>query len=122
MSDQSHFNRAICFATALSLLAAVMISPIHPAIAAMGSGSSQVDCFHRNLGMPGKATTHHRPVAPVNSRVVQVKALSSNSKLGWMACVVGGCLDLSGPPPLHPERPSSTFTSCLDRTTHPLRC
>jgi hypothetical protein len=122
MSNQSHLNLAIRFATALALVAAVMTLPIRPAITAIGRGNSEIDCLHRNIAIPGKATTHHRPTAPVNSRVVQVKALSSSSKLSRTACVVGRCLGLTSPPSRLPDRLSSTLTSGLDRAAHPLRC
>ncbi len=121
MSNQSRLNCAIRLATALALLAAVVISPLRPAIRVLATDSSQVDCLRRNFGMPGKAgTTHHRPHSPVTSRVVQVKALSSQHKLDWTSGSVPHRIDLAYAPSLGPGRHSTDLG--LDHTAHPLRC
>src|SRR5262249_40380895 len=111
---------AIRLATAVALLVSVMTSPIRPAPKA--SGSSQPDCFRRNFGIPGKATTHHRPHAPVTSRVVQVKAVSSECKLDWTAPPAGHDADLADS--LASSIGAGRHSSALgiDRAIHPLRC
>ena len=121
MSNQSHLNRAIRFATALALLAAVMTSPIRPANAALASGTSQVDGLPHNFAIPGKATTsHHRSHAPVTSRVVQVKALSSRRDLDWTSDPARHRVGPLQAPCLAAGPPSTALG--FDQKAHPLRC
>ncbi len=121
MSNLSRLNRAIRLATALALLVAVMVSPIRPAITAHATGHSRADRLRRNFGMPSKSsTTHHRPHAPVTSRVVQVKALSSQRQPDWTSDSVQHRVDLASAPSLEPGRHSTALG--LDHTAHPLRC
>jgi hypothetical protein len=120
MSHHSLLKNAIRLATAVALLVSVMISPIRPAPRA--SGSSQSDCFRRIFCIPSKATTNHRPHIPATSRIVQVKAVSSESKLHWMtppahhASALADSLSSS----IGAERYSSDLS--IDRAIHPLRC
>jgi hypothetical protein len=120
MPKQFVRDRAIRLATALALLAAVMTSPIRPPKAS-GDGS-HVDCLRRNFGIPAKADTTHRLASTAPSRVVQVKALSSESKPDWTADSARQHVDPACVPPatLEPERHSTTFA--LGRAIHPLRC
>jgi hypothetical protein len=134
MSDQSPFNRAIRFATAVALLAAVMTSPIRPVVTALATGtpqanylrrdvtgSPQVHYLDRNFGVPGKAsTTHHRPHAPVTSRVVQVKAVSSQHTPDWTSDPARHRAGPPQAPSLEAGRQSTVVD--FDRTVHPLRC
>jgi hypothetical protein len=121
MSRQSPLNRAIRFATASALLAAVMTSPIRPANAVVATSTSRVDCLRRNFGMPAKAaTTNHRPHTPVNSRVVQVKAVSSQQELDLTSDPVPHRTD-----PLYTSSPEAGQPSTVlgfVQTVHPLRC
>jgi hypothetical protein len=120
MSHQPLLINAIRLASALALLVSVMTSPIRPAPAA--SGNSQPDCLRRNFGIPGKAATNHRPHVPATSRIVQVKALSSESRLDWMTLPDRHDADLACPPSasVGTARDSIAFSS--DRAIHPLRC
>jgi hypothetical protein len=121
MSNQSHLHRAIRLVTALMLLAAVMTSPIRPAIAVYAGGSSHVEYLRRDFGVPGKAsTTHHRPHTPATSRVVQVKALSSHRELDWTSDCVHHHVDLLDGPSVESGRHATALG--LDHTTRPLRC
>lgn len=71
-------NHAIRLVSALALLVSVMISPIRSNVA---SSVSSPNHLRRNFGIPGKVSANHRPHIPIPSRVMQVKALSCESKL-----------------------------------------
>jgi hypothetical protein len=121
MSHQSLKSNAIRLLAAVALLVSVMVSPIRPA--PVSGRTSHPDYLRRNFDIPGKATTHHRPHTPVTSRVVKVKAVSSQRKVDWSnppAARPGA--DLTCPPPS--DRPSgdSTVAGGTDRATRPLRC
>ncbi len=119
MSHQPFYKNAIRLATALALLVSVMVSPIRPA--SMASSGSHPDCFRRNFGIPGKSTTNHRPHVPLTSRVVKVKALSSQSKLDLSTLPAGQYAHRTYPSPsVGPERDSMALAT--DRAIHPLRC
>jgi hypothetical protein len=120
MSHLPLLKNAIRLATAAALLVSVMISPIRPAPKA--SGGSRPDCFRRNFGIPGKATTNHRPHTPATARIVQVKAVSSESKLDWMTSPACPDADLAcaSSPSIGAERYS--FSLAIDQAIHPLRC
>ncbi len=119
MSHQSLLPNAIRLISALALLVSVMASPIRPAPTA--SGGSHPDCLRRNFGIPGKAANHHRPHVPATSRVVQVKALSSQTKLDWTTPPARHGADPACPPSsLAAGRYASAPGS--DRAIHPLRC
>lgn len=121
MSHPSLLKNAIRFATAVALLVSVMTSPIRPAPRA--SGSSRPDCFRRNFGIPSKATTNHRPHIPATARIIQVKAVSSESKPDWMtptAYHASALTDSLFSSSIGAERYSSALS--IDRAIHPLRC
>lgn len=120
MSKHSLLNNAIRLAAALALLVSVMISPIRPLRAARGTGSSHPDYLRRNFGIPGKAATHHRPHVPIPSRVVQVKAISSEHEPGWTTDPVYRGADLLFTSLRRPERDSAPLA--IVRSSHPLRC
>jgi hypothetical protein len=121
MSNHSLLNRAICVVTASMLLAAVMTSPIRPALTALASGRSRADYLSRNFGMPGKAhTTHHRPHTPVHSRVVQVKALSPHHESDLASDSARHRLVPTDAPP--PSLGWQSLILDLEQTVHPLRC
>jgi hypothetical protein len=120
MSHQPLLINAIRLASAVALLVSVMTSPIRPAPKA--GGGSQHECLRRNFGVPGKAAPSHRPHVPATSRVVQVKAVSSQSKPSWMAPSVRQDADLAYPPA--PSAGSAQHSTALgiERAIHPLRC
>jgi hypothetical protein len=121
MSDQSPLNRAIRLVTALVLLAAVMTSPIRSALTALASGRSRADCLRCNFDMPSKAnTTHNRPHTPVNSRVVQVKALSSHHELDLASDSVRHRVEPTDAAPPFVGWQSPILE--VEQTVHPLRC
>lgn len=107
-------------ATAMALLVSVMISPIRPAPGPLGG--AHLDCLRRNFGIPGKATTNHRPHVPVTSRVIQVKALSSHNKFDWSPPAACHGVAPACPPSfvVGPEWDSQAVR--FDRSNHPLRC
>jgi hypothetical protein len=113
-------HHAIRLTTALALLAAVMTSPIRPSKAA--GGGSHPDCLRRNFGIPAKADTAHRPASPVPSRVVQVKALSSERRLDLTGDSARQYVDPACPSPASPEPERDSTAFRLDRAIHPLRC
>src|SRR5262249_3319244 len=88
---------------------------------ASGDGSP-VDCLRRNFGIPARADRIYRPASPAPSRVVQVKALSSESKPDRTADSARQYVDPACvlPATLEPERHSTTFAP--GRAIRPLRC
>jgi hypothetical protein len=122
MSRQPLYKNAIRLATALALLVSVMISPIRPAPKVGGNAHlSLLDCLRSNLGIPSKATTNHRPHVPATSRVVQVKAVSSQSKLDLSPLPAGDDTHPVCPRPTVPPEQGSTALG-TPRAIHPLRC
>lgn len=119
MSHQPLLTNAIRLASAVALLVSVMTSPIRPAPTA---GGSQRECLRRNFGVPGKAAPNHRPHVPATSRVVQVKAVSSQSKPNWMTPSDRQDADLAYP--RSPSVGSAQRSTALgiERAIHPLRC
>jgi hypothetical protein len=117
MPKQFVLNHVVRLVSALALLAAVMTSPIRPSKAA--SGTSQPDYLRRNFGIPRHGSTH-RTAVPHTSRVVQVKALSSQTRLDWTTHPARHHDDLARTDSREPRRASSAFH--LDRAPHPLRC
>jgi hypothetical protein len=119
MSRPSFPNHAIRFVAALALLVSVMTSPIRTSKAAVSTGTSAPDCLHCNFDVPGKTVTP-RPHVPVTSRVVVVKALSTQSELDLIDTPDGHRFDLHAGPSAE-SRPDSA-SSRLPEAAHPLRC
>jgi hypothetical protein len=120
MSKHSLLNNAIRLVAALTLLVSVMTSPIRTLSAARRTGASHPDYLHRNFDIPGKAGTNHRPHVPITSRVVQVKAISSEYEPGWTTDTVCHSIDLLFTSVHQPERDSASLA--IDCALHPLRC
>lgn len=119
MSRQSLHKSAIRLTTALALLVSVMISPIRTASAA--SGGYHPEYLRRDFGIPGKTPTNHRPHVPATSRVVQVTAVSSQSKPELSSLPARGDTHLVCPFPTVPPGQDSTALAA-GRSIHPLRC
>jgi hypothetical protein len=118
MSNQSPFNHAIRLVTALMVLAAVMSSPLRPAPA---SGRPRAAYLHTHSGVPAKTSPgQHRPHTPVNSRVVQVKALSSHHELDLATDPVS--LRLRSTEVVAPSTARDCSTGAVGPAVHPLRC
>jgi hypothetical protein len=112
-------NTAIRLISAEALLISVMTSPIRPNVS---SGISNPEHLRHNFGIPGKVPANHRPHAPVPSRVVQVKALSSESKLDCLAPLTFLRFDPShAVAPLMRPAPASSMPG-IDLVSHALRC
>jgi hypothetical protein len=120
MSKHSLLNNAIRLFAALALIVSVMSSPIRPLLAASRSGTSRPDYLRRNFGIPGKAGTSHRPQVPITSRVVQVKALSSEHEMIWTTDPVCRGISMLCTPSHRTQHDSAPVA--IDVALHPLRC
>jgi hypothetical protein len=122
MSRPSLLNNAIRLVAALALLVSVMASPIRPLRASSRTGTAHRDYLRPDLGIPGKAGTNHRPHVPITSRVVQVKAISSESEHEscWTTDPVCHGVDQVFRSLHQPERDPAPLA--ISRASHPLRC
>jgi hypothetical protein len=109
------FDHVIRLVSALALLVSVMISPIRPNVA---SGVTSSNHLRRNFGIPGKTPSNHRPNVPVPSRIMQVKAVSSESKRDCMA--LHSALRIGSPDVCAPslEYPRASLGFRVDLTGH----
>jgi hypothetical protein len=119
MRKQVVLHNAIRFVSALALLVSVMTSPIRPNAT---SGLAHSNHLRRNFGLPGKAPANHRPHLPNPSRVVQIKALSSESTSDFMVHPSPDLIDspdLVGQPV---ECTQDPIVFHLDRMSYAPRC
>jgi hypothetical protein len=108
-------SRVVHIMSALKLVASVLTSPIRPLKAA--TGPAHTDCLRGNFGIP-KGHSYHWPAAPLASRMIQVKALSSETNPGWASHSAGhhaATLRTTSP---EPRRRLSAFNPV--RAPHPL--
>lgn len=119
MRKQVVLNHVIRIASALALLVSVMTSPIR---SNASRGNSHPDHLRCNFGIPNKVPAHHRPHVPAPARVMQVKALSCESKVFCVDGLVGRLIDLTCQVH-HPAGSTGGFRIFqLDRTSYAPRC
>ena len=119
MCKQVIVNHAICLISGLALLVSVMTSPIRSNVT---SSISHPNHLRRNFGVPSKAPAHQRPNIPVGSRVVQVKALSTETKVECLEYPSSLRMDLPYLAALPVESIQDLPACLLDRTSYAPRC
>jgi hypothetical protein len=119
MADQRLLNSGIRMAAAMAFVVAVMSAPIRPVRPTPGA---QPDHFRRHFVMPNGSTTHNRSHAPLHSRVIQVKALNSETKDRLSGTAVRATLLVLSPPALSSGMACQGIRVEMAREMHPLRC
>lgn len=121
MLGKNVIKRGICIASALSLLVAVMTSPIRPSIHALSH--TRPNCLRRNYAIPPSHSTRHSVVS-IALRVITVKAVRSEEeerKLGRMTSPAWCSFDVP-PVPAIETSTQDTATFGFMPTAQLLRC
>jgi hypothetical protein len=121
MPESFVLKHSLCLATALAVLVSVMTSPIRP-----NGASSLSDPSHprRDFDVPSKSGSNQRSPVPTNSRVIQVKALSSRNwdVLAAMRDFSSRRFTSDGPTAPSSGAPRSSSAFGLDRANYAPRC
>lgn len=119
MGQQCALNRAVCLASALTLLVSVMSSPIRPDVAGKIANPTRL---RRNSAIPDDLGPNGRSPLPFVSSVVRVGAVSDDCEPRLPPSDRSCRAEIGGPAAPSIVSPRAPSPAGLDGFRHALRC